>query len=374
MSALSGLLVVALEQAVAAPYCTAELAAAGARVIKVERPGGDFARGYDSAAHGDSSYFVWINQGKESVELDIKDPADAALLHRMLDRADVFVQNLAPGAAERAGFGPAALSARNPRLICCEISGYGRDPGVEGLKAYDLLVQAESGLSAITGGPTEMGRIGVSICDIGAGMTAHAAILEALIERGRTGRGKAIEITLFDVAANWMTVPLVHAELGDGPPTRQGLRHPSIAPYGAYRTAEGELTLISIQNEREWRRLAADALARPDMAADPRFASNNLRVANRPALEAELEATMARLTAGDLRARLAAAQIAYGAVNGLDAVGRHPGLRRRELTASGGGTLRMPQRPQDRAGGHPSPGPAPRLGQHGDALRKEFAQ
>ena len=208
-------------------------------MIKIERADGDFARGYDSAARGEASYFVWLNQGKQSITLDIKDDRDRALLDRMIAAADIFVQNLAPGAAARAGFGSAALRERHPKLITCDISGYGPSPEVAGKKAYDLLVQAESGLSAITGGPDEMGRIGVSICDIGAGMTAHAAILEALIARARSGLGRALQISLFDVAAHWMTVPLIHADYGHGPPSRQGLRHPSIAPYGVYRTQEG---------------------------------------------------------------------------------------------------------------------------------------
>lgn len=370
---LTGLTVVALEQAVAAPYCTSELAAAGARVIKIERPGqGDFARAYDTAAKGAASYFVWINQGKESIALDLKDPDDAALLHRMLAGADVFVQNLAPGAAARAGFDPGALVDRHPRLVACSISGYGAGPGVAGLKAYDLLVQAESGLSATTGTAEAMGRIGVSVCDIGAGMTAHAAILEALIGRSLTGRGQVLEVTLFDVAANWMSVPLIHTEYGAGPPAREGLRHPSIAPYGAYATAEGSLTLIAIQNPREWDRLVTRALDLPDLAEDPRFATNTARVANRPALEVALSARIGTLTALDLRQRLADAGIAFGAVNPPHAVLDHPALQRRTVTTPDGDTLTIPARPV-RGRTTTPPGPAPGLDQHGAALRQEFA-
>ncbi|NNU79543.1 CoA transferase [Halovulum dunhuangense] len=370
--ALDGILVIALEQAVAAPYCTAELAAAGARVIKIERAEGDFARGYDRAAKGDSSYFVWLNQGKESIALDIKQEGDLALLNRMLDRADVFVQNLAPGAADRAGLSPEALQARNPGLTCVSISGYGSGPGVDGLKAYDLLVQAESGLSAITGGPQEMGRVGVSICDIGAGMTAHAQVLEALIARGRTGKGRTIEVTLFDVAANWMAVPLIHTEYGSGAPTRQGLRHPSIAPYGAYQSSDGALTLISIQNEREWLRLTQEALDLPELASDPRFKGNAARVENRDALEAALSARIGQIKAEELRARLAAASIAYGAVNTPEDVTRHPALRRRDLTTSGGAVVSGPARAVRGVEGT-RPGPAPAIDAQGAAIRKEFA-
>ncbi|NIA28143.1 MAG: hypothetical protein GWP02_08810 [Desulfobulbaceae bacterium] len=251
MQSLQGLCVVSVEQAVAAPLCTARLAQAGARVIKIEREVGDFARGYDRAAKGDSSYFVWTNQGKESVVLNYKEPDGRDLLNSIIAKADVFVQNLAPGAMARAGFGSEEMRQRHPRLITCDISGYGDSPEASGMKAYDLLVQAESGLVSISGGPNELGRIGVSICDIGAGMTAHAGILEALIQRTKTGIGTGVLVSLFDVAAEWMTVPLVHCEYGRGAPGRHGLHHPSIAPYGAYETRDHTNTLISIQNERE---------------------------------------------------------------------------------------------------------------------------
>ncbi|MEM9280039.1 MAG: CoA transferase, partial [Pseudomonadota bacterium] len=241
---LEGLLVVAVEQAVAAPLCTARLADAGARVIKIERESGDFARGYDSAAKGDSSYFLWLNQGKQSVVLNYREEEGRALLEAMLSKADVFVQNMAPGALERAGFSSEGLRERYPKLITCDISGYGESEELSAMKAYDLLVQAESGLVSISGGPNELGRIGVSICDIGAGMTAHAAILEALIQRGITSKGSGVATSLFEVASEWMTVPLIHAEHGKGAPRRVGLNHPSIAPYGAYQTQEGDETLI----------------------------------------------------------------------------------------------------------------------------------
>ena len=232
---LDGLLVLALEQAVAAPYCSSRLADAGARVIKIERAEGDFARGYDRAARGMASYFVWLNRGKQSLVADIKDPGDAALLHRILARADVFIQNLLPGAAERAGFGADALRAAHPRLITVDISGYGDEGPYAAMKSYDMLVQAETGLAAITGGPEAPSRVGVSVCDIAAGMYAHQAVLEALIRRGRTGEGAAIKVSLFDGMADWMTVPLLQHEGGDTP-KRIGLAHTSISPYGAFKT------------------------------------------------------------------------------------------------------------------------------------------
>ena len=236
---LEGILVVALEQAVAAPFCTSRLADAGARVIKIERASGDFARGYDSVAHGESAYFVWLNRGKESIVLDIKKPEDAELLHAMLGKADVFVQNLAPGAARRAGFGAEALLAANPRLIVCEITGYGTSGPWAEMKAYDLLIQCETGLASITGGPDSPGRVGVSVADIGCGMNAHAAILEALYDRERTGKGRAISTSLFDGLADWMAVPLIHREYTGAEPKRIGLNHATIAPYGAYAAADG---------------------------------------------------------------------------------------------------------------------------------------
>jgi len=289
---LEGLLVVAIEQAVAGPLCTARLADAGARVIKIERPEGDFARGYDTAAKGDSSYFAWLNQGKQSVVLNYREDDGRALLNAMLAKADVFAQNMAPGALGRAGFGSQDLREKHPRLITCDISGYGDSDELYAMKAYDLLVQAESGLVGISGGPNELGRIGVSVCDIGAGVTAHAAILEALIQRSITGKGSNVATSLFEVASEWMAVPLIHAEYGNGAPKRVGLNHPSIAPYGAYKTSEGDETLISIQNEREWVILCEQVLENAELATDAKFTSNNLRVENRPALdEAILSAT-----------------------------------------------------------------------------------
>ena len=366
---LAGITVVAVEQAVAAPICTARLVDAGARVIKIERPEGDFARRYDDAAGGDSSYFGWANQGKESIVVDIKDPVDAALLHRMIAAADVFLQNLAPGALDRLGFGSDALRAAHPRLITCDISGYGDAPKVLAKRAYDLLVQAESGLIAVSGGPGELGRIGVSICDIGTGVTAYGAILEALIGRSVTGVGERLRVSLFDVAAEWMTVPFVqHAADGVGP-NRVGLHHPTIAPYGAYATADGSLTLISIQNEREWVRLCAEVLDSAELATDPRFDSNAARVANRPELEPIVCAIVVGLDRDTFRARLDAAAIAWGGVNTLDDLATHAALRTRTATSSFGVDFVLPAHPA-RVTAH---GYVPTIGAHSDALRAEFA-
>jgi len=367
-----GLLVVALEQAVAAPYCSSRLADAGARVIKIERPEGDFARGYDKAAAGLSSYFVWLNRGKESLTLDIKAPEDHALLARILARADVFIQNLAPGAAARAGFGSEALRARHPRLITCDISGYGEDGPYAEMKAYDLLVQAETGLCSVTGRPEGPGRVGVSVCDIAAGMYAHAAILEALIRRGLTGEGTAVKVSLFDGMADWMTVPLLHNDYLGRAPARVGLAHPSIAPYGDYVAGDGFRVVIAIQNEREWADFCAHVMGDPAMAADPLFASNHLRVANRPALDARIAAVLGGLDRGGLLGRLRAGRIAYGAVNDVAAFSAHPQLRRQSVATERGAVSLVA--PPARTPGQPETfRPVPCLGEQSQAIRQEFA-
>lgn len=370
---LEGITVVALEQAVAAPLCTARLADAGARVIKIERPGGDFARGYDDAVHGDSSYFAWANHGKESVVLDLTNADDLSLLERIIAASDVFVQNLAPGATDRLGIGSEELRARYERLVTCDISGYGHRPDLAAKKAYDLLIQAESGMIGVSGGPNELGRIGVSICDIGAGMTAHAAILEALIERSVRGCGAGLHVSLFDVAAEWMSVPYAQHVLAGAGPLRVGLRHPTIAPYGAYRTSDGELTLVAVQNEREWHRLCTDVLDLSHVARDPRFASNPLRVENREPLEAELEAAVGTLDAATFRTRLTAASVAFGGVSSLDDLAAHPALRLRPVRTSTGAVVSLPAHPVRRAGMAPSPTPTvPGIGHHTDDIRNEF--
>ena len=372
MRPLEGLLVVSLEQAVAAPYCSCRLADAGARVIKIERPEGDFARRYDAAVHGLSSYFVWLNRGKESLVADIKAPGDAALLHRILARADVFIQNLAPGAAERAGFGSAALRAAHPRLITVDITGYGEDNAYSEMKAYDLLVQAESGIAGITGRPEGPGRIGVSAADIGCGMGAHAGVLEALIERGITGRGRGLKTSLFAAMADWMTVPLLYREGTGRTPQRMGLAHPSICPYGAFATRDGTPVLVSIQNEREWVSFCASVLLEPGLAARPGFESNNARVANRAVVDAHVAGVFAALTAEEASVRLTAANTAYGFVRDVESLGTHPALRRVRVETPGG-VASVPAPAVERVGDAVALGAVPSVGEQSAAIRAEFA-
>jgi len=369
---LAGLLVVSMEQAVAAPYCAGRLADAGARVIKIERAEGDFARGYDAAARGLSSYFVWLNRGKESVVLDIKAAEDLALARRMVGRADVFIQNLAPGAAARAGFGSAALRAAHPRLITVDISGYGENGEYADMKAYDLLVQAESGLCGVTGRPEGPGRVGVSVCDIACGMNAHAAVLEALIERGITGRGKGIAVSLFDGMADWMNVPLLYYEGTGRAPARVGLAHPSICPYGAFRTADGAQVLISIQNEREWAEFCARFLGQPDLPQREGFRSNVERVANRPMVDAHVGETFAGMTRDEAAAKLRVARTAFGFVNDLAGFAQHPALRRVTLDTPGGAVQAAAPAAMF-SDGPRDLGPVPALGEHTASIRQEFA-
>ena len=332
---LDGILVVALEQAVAAPYCSSRLADAGARVIKIERPEGDFARGYDTAVFGESSYFVWINRGKESIALDLRQEQDKARLRALIAQADVFIQNLAPGAAGRLGFGSADLRAAYPRLITCDISGYGESGPLHQLKAYDLLVQAESGLVAVSGAPGPWGRIGVSICDITAGMNALIGIQQALLQRERTGAGSGIKVSLFDSAAELMAVPYLQARYGAGAPERVGLKHPSIAPYGAFMCSDDRELVLSIQNEREWVNFCAQVLLDPALAPDPRFCNNTVRTANRVELEAIVQSVFEKLTYTEAVDRLTDAQTAFGAVNSVHDLIDHPQLRTRAMMVNG---------------------------------------
>ena len=369
---LAGLTVIALEQAVAAPMCTARLADAGARVIKVERAEGDFARGYDRAARGQSSYFVWLNRGKESVALDLKAQGDMRVLRRMLARADVLVQNLAPGALDRLGLDGAALRALNPRLIVCAIAGYGPGP-YRTRKAYDLLIQAESGLSSVTGGPAEPSRVGVSVVDIATGMYAHAAVLEALIARGQTGEGAHIEVPMFDAMADWMAVPLLQAEASGVNPPRLGLNHASIAPYGAYTCGDGEAVLFSVQSEREWRAFCLTVLEDPALAEDPDFASQPDRVARRAALDARINAVFARLTREAVIARMEAAGMAYASLNSALDLARHPHLSRVTIDTPEG-PVAVPAPPARIAGVERKLGAVPSVDQQGAAIRAEFGE
>ena len=373
---LSGLLVIALEQAVAAPYCSSRLADAGARVIKIERPEGDFARGYDAAAHGESSYFVWTNRGKESIALDLRQSADRALLQRLVARADVFVQNLAPGAAARLGFASAALREQHPRLITCDISGYGESGPLHRRKAYDLLVQAESGLVAVSGAAGEgvdaLGRVGVSLCDVNAGLNALIGIQQALLQRARTGRGSGVQVSLFDSAAELMCVPYLQARYGGKAPERLGLRHPSIAPYGAFTCADGRDLLISIQNEREWADFCREVLLQPELPQDPRAATNAARVAHRPWVDGLVAECFASLPSAKLIDRLEAAQTAYGSVNGVADLIEHPQLRTCTMPVRGH-EVHIPAPPWITEWDAPALRPAPGLDANGAVIRAEFA-
>lgn len=370
---LDGIVVVAIEQAVAAPYCTSRLADAGARVIKVERPEGDFARGYDTAAAGESSYFVWLNRGKQSIALDFDDPSDRDLLLSMTDAADVVVQNLRPGTLERRGLGPDALRARNPRLIACTISGYGETGPYAARKAYDLLIQADSGLCSVTGGPEAPARVGISVVDIATGAAAQAAILEALIARGRSGAGADIRLSMFDVIADWLAVPFLHAAAGKAP-RRAGLAHPSISPYGVFRTRDGRELLIAVQNDREWTALCTMVLARPGMVADPEVATNTARVRNRDRVDAAVAKALAAEDFAPMSARLAAAGIAFAGVNDMAGLIAHPHLATSRVETPGGAGVALPAPParidgarrMDRAR-------APALDGDGPAIRAEFA-
>jgi formyl-CoA transferase len=367
---LSGLLVVSLEQAVAAPTCTCRLADAGARVIKVERPEGDFARGYDDVVNGESAYFVWLNRGKESVVLDLARVEDKALLEAMIGRADVFVQNLKPGAVARLGFAVERLRRDYPRLVVCSISGYGESGPYAQRKAYDLLVQAETGLSSVTGGPDAPARVGVSVCDVAAGMDAYEAILEALFARGASDEGAALSVSLFDAMADWMTVPLLQYE-GGKPPQRMGLAHPSISPYGVFRTRDGADILISIQSDREWRVLARDVMGDVALAADADFATNVKRVARRADTDARVARAFAALDREALMQKLLAADIAFGLVNDAGGLARHPHLRRIAVETPRG-HADMPAPAARFAGEERRYGKVPALGEHTDKVRAEF--
>jgi itaconate CoA-transferase len=330
MLPLEGITVIAVEQAVAAPFCSSRLADAGATVIKIERPEGDFARGYDKAAKGQSSYFVWLNRGKQSVAIDLSTKGGREQLEALIAGADVLLQNLKPGAMDKLGFSRERLRKDYPALICCTISGYGDEGPYKDRKAYDLLIQAESGLASITGGPEGASRVGISVVDVSTGATAHAAILEALFARTRTGKGADIRISMFDVMADWLAVPLINSEAGS-PPQRIGLAHPSIAPYVVFRSKDGKDILISIQNEREWKKLCAEVLGQPELPNDPRLANITERVRNRALTDKIVGDVFASLTRDELVKRLDDADVAFGEVNSMADLSVHPHLRRIEV-------------------------------------------
>ncbi|MEV7554516.1 CaiB/BaiF CoA-transferase family protein [Amycolatopsis sp. NPDC089917] len=372
---LEGITVVALEQAVAAPFASRQLADLGARVIKIERRGvGDFARDYDRTVHGQSSYFVWLNRGKESVELDIKDPADRALLGAMIDRADVFVQNLVPGAVERLGLDAGTLRAERPELIHCSISGYGPEGPYRTKKAYDLLVQCEAGLVMSTGTPETPAKAGISIADIATGMYAYTGILTALYDRERTGEGASLHVAMIDSLGEWMSQPAYFSRYGQEPPRRTAAAHPSISPYGPYSTGDDKV-FLSVQSEREWVVLCRDVLESPELIEDPRFRTNDDRVDNDDELTAILEGTFKDLTAGEVGDLLERAGIANARLRTPEQFTRHPQLAARNrwrAVETPAGPLEALLPPVETAGREPVMGPVPALGAHNESIRAEF--
>jgi crotonobetainyl-CoA:carnitine CoA-transferase CaiB-like acyl-CoA transferase len=365
---LAGLTVVSLEQAVAAPYATRQLADLGARVIKVERPdGGDFARGYDRTVHGQSSYFVWLNRGKQSLTLDLKQPAGRRVLHRLLDDADVLVQNLAPGASTRLGLDAAAVGKRHQGVIACTITGYGESGPWHDRKAYDLLVQAEAGLLSVTGSPAEAARTGISVADIAAGMFAFSGLLTALYVRATTGEVRPVSVSLFDALAEWMGQPMYYGHYGARQPPRTGARHATIAPYGPFTVGDGGTVLLAVQNQPEWHRLCEIVLGRKDLVHDARFVTNPDRVAHREELESIITAAIATLSADELQRRLDAAGVATARMNDVEQVWNHPALAgrdrwRRFNTPGGPADALVP--PATLAGVEPQIGDVPALGAH----------
>jgi crotonobetainyl-CoA:carnitine CoA-transferase CaiB-like acyl-CoA transferase len=372
MRDLEGILVVSLEQAVAAPLATARLADAGARVIKVERPEGDFARGYDHLVHGESAYFVWINRGKESICLDLRQTSDLALLKSMIGQADVFVQNLSPGAAARLGIGAEPMRRFNPRLIYVSISGYGEEGPYRDQKAYDMLIQGESGLLSVNGTPESSARVGISVCDIAAGENAYAAILQSLLARDKSDKGRTIEVSLFHTMADWMNVPYLQARYGGKAPLRLGLRHPSIAPYGAFVCSDGHQILLSVQNDREWASLCQNVLERPELATDTRYATNIARVAHSADIEALIAPVLGSIDREAAVARLTAAGVACGRLSTLGDLQHHPQARHITVDSPTGPIEMMGRGVRfDDAGEFHAV--VPRLGEHSQALRREFS-
>jgi itaconate CoA-transferase len=376
MRPLDDITVVSLEQAVAAPFATRQLADLGARVIKIERPGaGDFARGYDRTVHGQSSHFVWLNRGKESLALDLKHARAADIMARLVAKADVFIQNLAPSAAERLGLGADALLARHPRLVVCDVSGYGGSGPYRDKKAYDLLVQSEAGVLAITGTPDAPSKVGLSIVDIAAGMYAYSGILAALLQRGQTGRGSRVEVSMFDAISEWMGYPLYYTAYGGAQPPRSGTDHATIMPYGRFIAGDGKSVMLGIQNEREWVAFCRDVLRWPQLAQDARFAGNAKRHANRAALSAIIDEVFSELTADELVARLDAAQIANARMNEVQEVWDHPQLAARDRwreVDTPAGRIRALRPPATHSDFEPVFGAVPEVGEHGDAILAEL--
>ncbi|MFF7047799.1 CaiB/BaiF CoA transferase family protein [Streptomyces griseorubiginosus] len=373
---LDGITVVACEQAVAAPLATRQLADLGARVIKVERPGaGDFARGYDETVRGMSSHFVWLNRSKESITLDLKQPEAAEVMDRLIGRADVFIQNFAPGAAERLGLGAEELRARHPRLVTCSVSGYGSSGPYRDAKAYDLLIQAEAGLLSVTGSEEAPAKTGIPTADISAGMYAFSGILAALYERERTGRGSAVEINLLDSLVEWMGYPFYYTEYGGTPPVRAGTSHAAIAPYGTFTAGDGTEIVLAVQNEREWVSFCRTVLDRPDLAADERFHNGSGRVANRRALEETIAEVLSGLTGEQLEQRLTEGRIAHARQRGVAELSSHPQLLARDRLTE----VQSPVGPftavRPAIGLHGRTArmdPVPALGEHTDAVLEEL--
>jgi itaconate CoA-transferase len=376
MLPLQGMTVVAVEQAVAAPFASRQLADLGARVIKVERPGaGDFARGYDTTVNGLSSHFVWLNRSKESLTLDLKRLEAADVLRRLIATADVFLHNLAPGAMGRLGFGSAPLRQAHPRLVVCEISGYGSSGPYRDKKAYDLLVQSEAGLVSITGTPDTPSKVGISVADISAGMYAFSGILAALLRRERTGEGATLDISLFDSLAEWMGFPAYYTGYGGKPPARSGARNAVIAPYGPYTAGDGKIVYLGLQNEREWARFCELVLERPDLASDERFNSNSKRVAARDGMDAIITAAFSTLPAADVIARLESGGIANARMNTVEEFLEHPQLAARGRWRSVGspvGPIRAVVPPFNIEGLEIAMGPIPAVGEHTDAILGEL--
>jgi formyl-CoA transferase len=375
---LDGITVVSLEQAVAAPFATRQLADLGARVVKVERPGaGDFARGYDESVHGQSSYFVWLNRSKESVTLDLKAPAGRAVLEELLAGADVFVQNLAPGATARMGLSAEEQQQRYPRLVVCDISGFGADGPWADRKAYDLLVQAESGLMSLTGPAEEAVKVGISVADIAAGMYAYSGLLAALLQRATTGAAPAVRVSLFEALAEWMGSPAYYTEYGGRSPARVGAQHATIAPYGPYPTAEGDTVLVAVQNDREWLRLCGVVLGDDGLAEDPRFARNSARVAHRTELNDLLAERLGALDTAAVVAALDEAGIAHARLRSVPEFLAHPVLAGRDrwrTVQTPGGPVRALVPPAELTGVSPRMDPVPAVGEHTDQVLRSLGR